>query len=229
MRVWVYIDTKTSGNCVCVVVKPSMTALEMTQKVLTENSMTSDEAAGFILHEVVHGGSLQRPIHYKELVLDVTLKWGTWCEQDRRDNYLLLKKNILYEEALLYATPTLEPVFTEAAYGDLKMRSFKKQQLTLKNLKLTVYKSEDSEVGSWPIEEITWYLGAEPKRHPPHSLNISFIQRGEAVQRNRDRVHFGHTISFESHESYVKWIAAMMVAEHSCDLRPAEKLLDILI
>ena len=33
LRLWVYIDTKSSGNCVCVVAKPTMTAFEMTQQV----------------------------------------------------------------------------------------------------------------------------------------------------------------------------------------------------
>ncbi|CAB4066894.1 ARAP1 [Lepeophtheirus salmonis] len=34
LRIWVYIDTKTSENCVGLVVQPSMKALEMTQRVL---------------------------------------------------------------------------------------------------------------------------------------------------------------------------------------------------
>ena len=65
LRLWVYIDDKSSGNCVCVVVKPTMTALEMTQKVLDEKNLRSD----FVLHEMVLGGALQRPIHHSEHVL----------------------------------------------------------------------------------------------------------------------------------------------------------------
>ena len=76
-----------------------MTALEMTQQVLREKGLKKDES-DLVLHEAILGGALQRPIHYSELVLDVTLKWGSWGEEDRRDNYLLLKRNILYEEAI---------------------------------------------------------------------------------------------------------------------------------
>jgi hypothetical protein len=28
--------------------------------------------------QVVLGEHLERPIHYKEKILDVTLRWGTW-------------------------------------------------------------------------------------------------------------------------------------------------------
>ena len=62
--------------------------------------MQPQDECGLTLHEAILGGALQRPIHYSELVLDVTLKWGNWGEEDRRDNYLLLKRNILYEEAI---------------------------------------------------------------------------------------------------------------------------------
>jgi len=217
LRLWVYIDTKSSGNCVCVLVKPNMTASEMTEKVLTEKNLGLD--CGLVLHEVVMGGALQRPIHHTELVLDVTLKWGSWGEQERRDNYLLLKRSILYEEALNHAIPPLS-VFGEALYTDLKMKSFKKYLLSMSNARLTISKNDQIELASWPIEDISWYLGSEPKRQPPFSLNVTVIHRNEDVIRSKDRPHFGHTISFESRDFYIKWIAAMLVAEHVNNLHP---------
>ena len=222
LRLWVYIDTKSSGNCVCVVVKPSMTAMEMTKQVIAEKSLNDN----LVLHEVVLGGALQRPIHHSELVLDVTLKWGSWCEQDRRDNYLLLKRNILYEEAVQVASPPMS-VFGEALYSDLKMKSFKKYNFSMSNARLTISKSEDTEVASWPIEDISWYFGCEPKRHSPYSFNVTFIHRQEAVLRSKDRPHFGRTISFESREFYIKWIAAMLVAEFANDIKPKIELTNI--
>ena len=72
-------------------------------------------------------------------------------------------------------------------------------------------------VESWPIEDLSWYLGSEPKRQAPFSFNMTFILRSDNVIRSKERPHFGRTISFESRESYIKWIAAMMVAEHAND------------
>jgi len=228
LRLWVYIDTKSSGNCVCVVAKPTMTAFEMTQQVLREKCMQPQDECDLTLHEAILGGALQRPIHYSELVLDVTLKWGNWGEEDRRDNYLLLKRNILYEEAIGHANQTFS-VFGEAFYNDLKMKSFKKYMLSMSNARLTINKSEDVELASWPIEEVSWYLGSEAKRQPPHSLNVTFIHpRNEPVIRSKEKPHFGRTISFESRDFYIKWITAMLVAEFGKDLKPPTEKLVVL-
>ena len=130
---WVYLDTRSSGNCICVVVHPTMTAFEMTQTVIREAKRLDDDDAAsknWMLHEVVLGGMLERPIHHSEIMLDVTLKWGTWSEQDRRDNYLLLKTNTFYDEALPCAVPPLS-VFGEAYFSDNKAgkATFKKHQV----------------------------------------------------------------------------------------------------
>jgi hypothetical protein len=83
------------------------------------------------------------------------------------------------------------------------------------------------EVGSWPIEEICWYLGCESKRKAPFNLNVTFIDRGQPVERTKDRPHFGRTISFESREFFVKWIASMLVAEHAYNVQSTQALLVI--
>ena len=132
---WVYLDTRSSGNCVCVEVHPTMTAFEMTQCVFREARRLEDDEAfsgDLMLHEVILDGMLERPIHHSEVMLEVTLKWGTWSEADRKDNYLVLKSNSFYEDALPCAVPPLS-VFGEAYFSDNKpgKGSFKKHQVTL--------------------------------------------------------------------------------------------------
>ncbi len=94
-----------------------------------------------------------------------------------------------------------------------------------------------SELESWDIERIIWYLGCESKRKAPHNLNVTFIDRdpegasssaaASALERSRERPYFGRTISFSSRELFVKWIAAMLVAEHGQDLLAPDTLLNI--
>ena len=74
-----------------------------------------------------------------------------------------------------------------------------------------------SEVSAWPVEEQTWYLGAEVKRSPPHHLNITFIPKN-GTGRSKESPLFGRILSFSSQELYVKWIAALLVAEFDKDL-----------
>ena len=38
-----------------------------------------------------------------------------------------------------------------------------------------------TELGAWPVEETSWYLGSEPKRGAPYNLNITFIPKNEEV------------------------------------------------
>ena len=131
---WVYLDTKSSGNCVCVEVQPNMTAQEMTHCVLRMAKRmegAGSEAQNLVLHEVILGGMMERPIHHSEIMLDVTLKWGDWPEADRRDNYLVLKANVFFEEVLTFAVPPLS-VFGEAYFSDNKpgKASFKKHMVS---------------------------------------------------------------------------------------------------
>ena len=195
-----------------------MTALDMIRTVFQDRKMKDD--SNLVLHEAILNGDLQRPIHHTEIILDVVLKWGSWVgEGDRKDNHLLLKRNVLYEEAINYASRPFS-VFCEGFYTDLKMKQFKKYMLSMSNARITINKSEDVELASWPIEEISWYLGCEPKRHPPQSLNVTFITRDDIIHRSKERPYFGRTLSFESRDFYIKWIAAMLVAEFANDLRP---------
>ena len=73
------------------------------------------------------GGELERPIHHAELIYDVTLKWSTWAEMDRRNTYLLLKRNAFFEEAVPAAVPPIS-IFGEAYYGSPSSRSVKLTQ-----------------------------------------------------------------------------------------------------
>ena len=83
VMMFVYFDTKTGGDCVSVAVTPKMTARELQRKALKKANYAGD-ASRFVLHEVVLRGELERPIHYKEIIYEVTLKWWQWPEEDRR-------------------------------------------------------------------------------------------------------------------------------------------------
>ena len=74
-------------------------------------------------------------------------------------------------------------------------------------------------MSAWPVEDQTWYLGAEAKRSPPHHLNITFIPKN-GQGRSKESPLFGRVLSFSSQDLYIKWIAALLVAEHDNDVHP---------
>lgn len=43
-------------------------------------------------------GSLERPLHHSEKVLEAVARWGYWDTEDRKDNVLILKKDRLYKD-----------------------------------------------------------------------------------------------------------------------------------
>eukprot|EP00094_Tigriopus_californicus_P000706 TCALIF_00684-PA protein Name:"Similar to Arap2 Arf-GAP with Rho-GAP domain, ANK repeat and PH domain-containing protein 2 (Mus musculus)" AED:0.13 eAED:0.13 QI:0/0.6/0.5/0.83/0.8/0.66/6/1747/1221 len=232
VMMFVHIDTKTGDDFVSIAVTPKMTAHELQQKALRESNYAGDTSK-FILHEVIQGGLMERPIHYQEIIYDVALKWWEWSEEDRRDTYLLLKRNTFFEEALPCAIPPLS-VFGEALYSDnvkASKASFKKYHFSVNNAKITRRKElkngETQEMDSFDIEKIIWYLGCEVKKHAPSNYNVTFIEKDGKVERTKERPYFGRIISFSSRELYIKWIAAMLVAEHQNDIIPSVLLLNL--
>ena len=67
-------------------------------------------------------------------------RWGTWEQQDRHDNYLLLQHNTWYTESLQYAVPPLS-VAAELMFSDNKTKSkFSNMQFSVSNANITCYK-----------------------------------------------------------------------------------------
>ena len=96
---------------------------------------------------------------------------------------------------------------------------------------ITCYKEDSktglaSELAAWPVEDHTWYLGCEHKRGPPYNLNITFINKNGEL-RSKESPMFGRVMSFSSRELFVKWIAALLVAEFDKDLLPPPSLVDL--
>ena len=117
IRMWIYIESRTSGECVSLVLHPSLTAGEAARVAGEEANLPVGVLEKMQVHEVVLAGALERPLHHAEQLLDVTLRWGSWAETDRHDNYLLLKTNQFYQEALPCALPPLS-VFAEVQFSD---------------------------------------------------------------------------------------------------------------
>jgi len=230
IRMWIYIESRTSGDCVSLILHPSLTAGEALRRAGDESNIPHEKLDKMFIHEVVLGGSLERPLHHSEKMLDVTLRWGTWNENDRHDNYLLLKTNQFYLEALPCAIPPLS-VFAEVQFSENKPKSkFSTFLFSVAKANITYYKEEKNgiptELGAWPVEEINWYIGSEPKRGAPFNLNITFIPKNEEI-RTKESPLFGRVMSFNSRELFIKWIAALLVAEHQNDLAPPPSLVMI--
>ena len=106
-----------------------------------EAGLEQDTLESLVIHEVVMGGCLERPLHHSEKLLDVTLRWGSWEEEDRHDNYLLLKFNRFYSKAVECAQPPLS-VAAEVMFSDnCRAKSkFSSLMFSVSNANITSFK-----------------------------------------------------------------------------------------
>ena len=138
-----------------------------------EAGLTGARLEAMHVHEVVLGGALERPLHHSEKLLDVTLRWGSWPETDRHDNYLLLKSSLFYQEvgpslrayitgsqALPCALPPLS-VMAEVQFSDCRASKgkFLPYLFSVSKAAITYYREEKTgiptELGAWPVEEVS--------------------------------------------------------------------------
>lgn len=94
-----------------------------------------------MLEEVICSESMRRVVHIDEIVLDVVLRWGYWDEEDRKDNYLLVKENkLLHELEGLRHTTSL--VCGELRLANETMKTFKLHMFEVNNSKLCCFKDK---------------------------------------------------------------------------------------
>ncbi|XP_050548624.1 arf-GAP with Rho-GAP domain, ANK repeat and PH domain-containing protein 2 [Daktulosphaira vitifoliae] len=212
LKIWIYLGSKDGGNCVNVTLNPSKTA-EMVCKELA-NKM--GVCAGYLLglQEVVCNGSLIRPIHHSEFLLDIVLRWAYWDIKYRRDNYIIcLQPNSLLIEIMPF---TKEPVTisSELKFADQKNRSFKSYLFEINEGKLLCYKdkSGSSILYEWNIKSLIWYIGFVPKRNPHTRWCITFILKDDPTTISRE--NFGFSIAGTTKEDHLRWMAALLIAEY---------------
>ncbi|KAI5701624.1 hypothetical protein M8J75_011445 [Diaphorina citri] len=211
LKVWIYIGSKDSNNCVNVDLDPNKEAGQVCKELCSRFDPPTPPH-DLCLMEVVCGGDLTRSLHYKEKVLSVVVEWGYWDEMDRRDNALFLHSLA---------------VCGDLKYADRKSKSFKSFLFEFSQSKLCYYKDKKGSIqlDEWRIEDIIWYQGFEKKRDPRTRWALTFIPRHKP-QRSKEAPWFGNTIAGTSKEEQCKWMAAMLFGQYgSSDLLPKVDLM----
>ncbi|XP_043287123.1 uncharacterized protein RhoGAP15B [Venturia canescens] len=218
LKIWIYLISK-DGQCVNVTIGPQKTASDVCRELAEKAKLPAHELC---LEEYTLGGSLERPLHHSEKVLEAVARWGYWDPDDRKDNILILKKDILYRDI----APRIKPPMTisgELKFADTKTKHFKSYLFEFSQAKLCCYKDKVCSVKlhEWKIEDIVWYLGHEPKRNPQMGWAITFIDKNKKPARCKDSPFFGYTLAGASVVDQYKWLAAMIFGEYQMDLRPS--------
>lgn len=178
-KIWITLDPNPELNLkqedkkqVNVAVTPQKTVYELCKELETQMKIPAHQMT---LMEVILNGSLQRPIHYSEKVLNNVLRWANWPDDDRKTNYLELRPKTKFQEQIeraLKTLPSLTPSM-ELKFADRKTKSIKQFTLELNDTCINVLKTEKQvpvKVKEIEVQNCVVYLGGEKKRQIESNL-----------------------------------------------------------
>lgn len=184
-KIWVTIDPHPEFNHkhedkkqVNVAVTPQKTVYDLCKELESQMEMPAHQMT---LMEVILKGDLQRPLHYKEKVLNNVLRWANWPEEDRKTNYLELRPRTKFQEQIeraLKTLPSLTPCM-ELKFADKKTKSMKLFNLELNDTTINILKSEKGtnvKVKDIDFSNCVTYLGAEKKRDCQMRWSLTLVE-----------------------------------------------------
>ncbi|KAJ8269315.1 hypothetical protein COCON_G00119220 [Conger conger] len=214
----VYLERKEPESCCLIKVSPTMRADELADVVLEMRNVAVDEADLWTTFEVIENGDLERPLHYKEKVLEQVLEWGSL--EDPSSAFLLLKKFCGAKMAESNQGFTKEITkgdnlkFKDGSSKLLSGHKFQDRYAILLDGKLCIYKDMKSakperEV---PVSSVKCYLGL--KRRLKQATSWGFTVCMEKQQ---------WYLSCETKESQISWVTDILRAKFGEDLWPSLK------
>uniref|UniRef100_UPI00358E3E48 arf-GAP with Rho-GAP domain, ANK repeat and PH domain-containing protein 1 isoform X2 n=1 Tax=Myxine glutinosa TaxID=7769 RepID=UPI00358E3E48 len=177
----VYVETKKPENCVSLKVSAQTSADELKREVLYLKHTSTDIQDSWVVFEVIAQGELERPLHYKEKVLDLLLLWGT--VQEHKDNYLLMKKNVSMGQMKKFLADRPVGTFkSRVKYREDNSRflthRFQDKVILLNFQTLFLFKDEKSlkPEKEWSILALKFYIGIRKRLRPPSCWGLTLVQ-----------------------------------------------------
>ncbi|XP_075923939.1 arf-GAP with Rho-GAP domain, ANK repeat and PH domain-containing protein 1-like isoform X2 [Petromyzon marinus] len=183
MIIEVYFQKKDTDCNLGLKVSAFMTAEELTCEVLERRGI-SPEQGPWDVFEVVSNGELERPLHYREKVLDLVLQW---CNSpDFQTNYLLVRPH----PARVHMQRHLANRKVDTWHGLLRFREeggwmsdfrvsrFHEKYFMFMGHKLVMYKDTRTNKGEkeWNISSLKIYLGMKKRLKPPTEHCFTIFQ-----------------------------------------------------
>ncbi|XP_062849648.1 arf-GAP with Rho-GAP domain, ANK repeat and PH domain-containing protein 2 [Trichomycterus rosablanca] len=214
----VYLEKKEPERCCLTKVSPMMCSDELTNSTLEMKGIVPGLHDLWTLVEVIETGELERPLHYKEKILEQVLEWSTL--EDPSSAFLLIKK---YPGSRMSHHNSDDQKefskgehlkFKDATSKLLSGHKFQDKYLVLRDKKLLLYKDAKSakpekEV---PVESVKCYLGVRKKMKPSSSW-------GFTVYMQKQQWYF----CCEGKDSQLDWVTAIIRSKHQADLWPEFK------
>ncbi|KAJ8008032.1 hypothetical protein DPEC_G00100520 [Dallia pectoralis] len=210
----VYLERRVPENCCLIKVSPTMRSDELAESALVMRNVVTSPLHPWTTFEVIENGELERPLHYKEKVLEQVLEWSTL--DDPSSAFLVIKKFGEDKMADTLAGNKQKQLirgeqlkFNDGSSKLLSGHKFQDRYVNLRDEKLLLYKEIKS---TKPEREIALkfvkcYLGLKRKLKPPTSW-------GFTVYTDKLQWHF----CCDGKESQIGWVNDIITMKHGGDV-----------
>ncbi|KAJ8382259.1 hypothetical protein SKAU_G00030370, partial [Synaphobranchus kaupii] len=211
----VYLEKKEPESCCLIKVSPTMRADELAEVVLEMRNVTADRADLWTTFEVIENGELERPLHYKEKVLEQVLEWGSL--EDPSSAFLLIRKfkmADLPQGCTKDITKGENLKFKDGSSKLLSGHKFQDRYAILRDGKLCIYKDMKSSKPERevPVSSVKCYLGLKRRLKPATSW-------GFTVYMEKQQWY----LFCETKEAQISWVTDILRAKFGDYLWPRHR------
>ncbi|XP_039959582.1 uncharacterized protein LOC120774204 isoform X2 [Bactrocera tryoni] len=233
LKMWVVLNAKPEltneeKDQVNVTITPTRTAYDICRELAPKMHMSTHQVS---LHEVILNDCLERPLHHDTKVFDVVLNWSYWPEDDRKNNYLVVKPIDTLRE-VQRAVKNLATVTPgkELKFADNRTKSFKSLLCELRDGKIVISKKDKNDkttiVREIFLHSTTAYLGFEKKRDFPWSWAITFVERTQTqILRSRDSPFIGHVLAGSEWVDRTIWYSSIWYSLYGDNILPPAEII----
>jgi hypothetical protein len=206
----VYI-LSTEGEVTTMKVPPSMLAAELVSCLLKKNPLHCAHS-NWAVFEVVAGKELERPLHWSDNVIQMTMKWSCWPIEICRDNCLCLKQNVVYEGINLAAFNMNEALYCEFFYAALGKKTFRRYYFEFTSGIISMRRDTRAAnvVASWNASDLVVYIGIQQQRNPPARYGFTFYDKTDKLIGP----FLGHCICCNTELELYQWLGAVLHSQY---------------
>ncbi|KAK2914147.1 hypothetical protein Q8A67_002546 [Cirrhinus molitorella] len=213
----VYLEKKEPEKCCLIKVSPSMRSDELAVSTLEMKGIEVKAQDLWTMFEVIENGEMERPLHYKEKVLEQVLEWSSL--EDPSSAFLLIKKysgskmTDSNSDKLKDFIKGEQLKFKDGSSKLLLGNKFQDRYLVLQDKKLLLYKDIKSTKPEReaPLKSVKCYLGLRRKLKPTSSW-------GFTVYTEKQQWYF----CCKGNDSQQDWVTSIIRVKHGADLWPRD-------
>ncbi|XP_052002385.1 arf-GAP with Rho-GAP domain, ANK repeat and PH domain-containing protein 2-like isoform X1 [Xyrauchen texanus] len=213
----VYLEKKQPEKCCLIKVSPNMRSDELAISTLEMKGMEVEVKDLWTTFEVIENGELERPLHYKEKILEQVLEWSSL--EDPSSAFLLIKK---YSGSKMTDTNSdklkdfikgEQLKFKDGSSKLLSGNKFQDRYLVLQDKKLLLYKDIKSTKPEREalLKSVKCYFGLRRKLKPTSSW-------GFTVYTEKQPWYF----CCKGNDSQQDWVTSIIRVKHEGDLWPKD-------